>query len=40
MSQTAGEGGVIADLPALYEDRGNRPPLPEHCELILIGVTT
>ena len=25
---------MIADLPALYEDRGSRPPLPEHCELI------
>ena len=28
MSQTAGENWVIADLPALYEDRGSRPPLP------------
>jgi len=34
VSDSGRENWVIADLPALYEDRGSRPPLPEHCELI------
>jgi predicted phage terminase large subunit-like protein len=28
------ENWTIADLPALYEDEGDRPKLPEHCPIV------
>jgi predicted phage terminase large subunit-like protein len=34
VSPEARENWKIIDLPALYEDPGDRPPLPEHCEVI------
>jgi len=34
VSEKGREGWTIVDLPALYEDSGDRPPLPEHCEII------
>jgi predicted phage terminase large subunit-like protein len=34
VSEAAREGWTIVDLPALYEDPGDRPPLPEHCRVV------
>lgn len=34
VSEKGRENWTIVDLPALYEDEGSRPPLPEHCEII------
>tara|TARA_Y100001973_G_scaffold88245_1_gene133192 strand:- start:6151 stop:7674 length:1524 start_codon:yes stop_codon:yes gene_type:complete len=33
-SEDGREGWTIVDLPALYEDEGDRPKLPEHCPTI------
>jgi predicted phage terminase large subunit-like protein len=34
VSEKGRENWTIVDLPALYEDSGDRPQLPEHCEVI------
>ena len=34
VSEKGRENWTIVDLPALYEDEGDRPKLPEHCESI------
>lgn len=34
VSVSSREGWIIVDLPALYEDEGSRPPLPEGCTVI------
>ncbi len=34
VSEAAREGWTIVDLPALFEDAGDRPPLPEHCRVV------
>ena len=34
VSEKGRENWTIVDLPALYEDPGSRPGLPEHCETI------
>ena len=34
VSEKGRENWTIVDLPALYEDEGSRPALPEHCEII------
>lgn len=34
VSEKGRENWTIVDLPALYEDGGSRPALPEHCEVI------
>jgi predicted phage terminase large subunit-like protein len=35
VSEKGRENWTIVDLPALFEDEGSRPKLPEHCETIL-----
>lgn len=34
VSEKGREGWTIVDLPALYEDEGDRPKLPEHCPTV------
>lgn len=34
VSPDARENWTIVDLPALYEDPGDRPPLPSHCRVV------
>lgn len=34
VSEEARENWTIIDLPAMYEDAGDRPPLPSHCKVI------
>ena len=34
VSEKGRENWTIVDLPALFEDEGSRPKLPEHCETI------
>lgn len=34
VSEKGRENWTIVDLPALYEQEGDRPPLPSHCEII------
>jgi predicted phage terminase large subunit-like protein len=34
VSEKGRENWTILDLPAISEDAGSRPPLPEHCEVI------
>jgi len=34
VSEEARENWTIIDLPALYEDPGDRPPLPSHCNVV------
>lgn len=34
VSEKGRENWTIVDLPALYEDMGDRPALPDHCEVI------
>jgi predicted phage terminase large subunit-like protein len=34
VSEKGRENWTIVDLPALYEDAGSRPPLPEHCPTV------
>lgn len=34
VSEAARENWTIIDLPALYEDEGDRPPLPGHCTIV------
>jgi predicted phage terminase large subunit-like protein len=34
VSEDARENWTIIDLPAMYEDPGDRPPLPAHCRVV------
>jgi predicted phage terminase large subunit-like protein len=34
VSEKGRENWTIVDLPALYEEEGDRPKLPEHCEVV------
>jgi len=34
VSEKGREGWTILDLPAISEDPGSRPPLPEHCNIV------